>query len=145
MLIKLKNSLFIALIFLCVISCTSRIAFKNIENSCGRDSIKIFYNGKKNNIKQQNFSFVFRSGIKDTIQIKYEDQIVNKFIDNELYDDRNIQFFNFKINKDSLVKVSIGSENYCFKIDNKFYYYDFIKRKGVLEVYADELRNRKFE
>ncbi|MCY0969037.1 hypothetical protein [Chryseobacterium wangxinyae] len=70
---------------------------------------------------------------------------MNKFIDNELYDDRNIQFFNFKINKDSLVKVSIGSENYCFKIDNKFYYYDFIKRKGVLEVYADELRNRKFE
>lgn len=142
---KSKNILFAALIFFCAISCTNRIIFNNIDNFCGQDSIRIFYTRKKNTIKYRDFSFVFRSGIKDTIQVTYEDQIVRKFVDNELQYDHNLQFFTFKINKDSLVRVSIGTENYCFKINNTFYYYDFIKRKGILEVYADELRNRNFE
>ncbi|MCU7614509.1 hypothetical protein N0B16_08665 [Chryseobacterium sp. GMJ5] len=142
---KSKNILFATLIFFCAISCTNRIAFNNIDNFCGQDSIRIFYTRKKNAIKYRDFSFVFRSGIKDTIQVTYEDQIVRKFVDNELQDDHNLQFFTFKINKDSLVRVSIGNENYCFKINNTFYYYDFIKRKGILEVYADGLRNRNFE
>lgn len=131
-----------------LISCKSRfenLNLTNIPNICGEDSIKILYNKTKSDVIYNEFSFVFRSGIKDTVQVKYENQNVKYYIDNKLNMDHNIKYFKFKSNKPDFVKVTIGHRNYCFTVNDKYYFYDFIKREKELEIYADEFRNRTFE
>ena len=135
---------FIVLVIFSTCSTQSNTNYKAIENQCGKNEILAYYNTKDNYFHNE-FKFLFRSGVKDTVTVVYEGKAQRKYIDTYRNYENNFQYFTIDRNKDLLVKISIGIEEYCFLLNKEYYYYDFIKRDNKLYIYFDKLRNRSFE
>ena len=118
--------------------------YSMMMNKCGSGKIYIYKN-PADNYRHSNYRLYFRSGINDTVTIESNNKIQTKFVDTNLTSERAMDFVSFESKKDSLVKISIGKEKYCFTADPFFFNYDLIKRDHDLYIYLDKMRNRSFE
>ncbi|UTX48296.1 hypothetical protein [Chryseobacterium sp. MA9] len=139
-----KETLISVILFTLFFSCESIKGPLEIKNECGSNEIILNYNSKEK-YDHNEYKFLFRSGIKDTVKVEFDNEIIKKYIDTEENYEHNFNFFSIKGKKDSIVRLSIGTENYCFIINKRYYYYDFIRRDNKLYIYLDKLRNRSFE
>ncbi|MDW9382592.1 hypothetical protein GFU89_20635 [Chryseobacterium sp. JV558] len=139
-----KEIIFSLMFFVLFFSCRSAKAPMITKNECGSNEIILHYNTKEE-YDHQEYKFLFRSGIKDTVKVEFNNEIIKKYIDTEENYEHNFNLFSIKGEKDSIVRLSIGTENYCFIVNKRYYYYDFIRRDNKLYLYLDKLRNRSFE